>query len=105
MTTRETAAGLDELLEDYDRDHQHPLNRALHMLGITLIGTSVALLLVAPLVAFGLGVLGWAAQLLGHWIEGKPPSFTRDRRYMAVGAMWYWRQVTGFVRSRAAHAP
>lgn len=98
-------ARLDELLEAYDQDHQHPLNRALHMLGITLIGSSVALLLFAPVAAGLLGVLGWAAQLLGHYIEGKPPSFTRDPRYMAVGAVWYWRQVTSFVRPRAVARP
>lgn len=84
---------IDELLENYERDHQHPANRALHLVGITLIGSSAALLFIAPHASFVLGVLGWTAQFLGHYIEGKRPTFTRDIRYMAVGAVWYWRQI------------
>jgi len=84
---------LEEMLDAYDADHQHPANRALHLVGITLIGSGVALLLPAPPVGVALFSLGWAAQLWGHAIEGKPPSLTRDPRFMAVGAVWYVREL------------
>jgi uncharacterized membrane protein YGL010W len=95
---------LQELLRQYDADHQHPLNRRLHLLGITLIGGSVPSVWVAPALGVTLFVAGWAAQLAGHAIEGKPPSFSRDRRFMAVGAVWYAREVgvlLGLSRSSA----
>lgn len=83
---------LQQLLDEYDLDHQHPTNRALHLLGITLIGSSIPLLIVPPL---GLSTFaaGWAAQLMGHHIEGNRPSLTRQRKFMAVGAVWYLREV------------
>ncbi|MFT3923893.1 MAG: DUF962 domain-containing protein [Myxococcales bacterium] len=98
-----TRMTLDELIERYDQDHQHPANRALHMVGITLIGSSVVLLVPAPPLAAALFVSGWAAQLVGHRIEGKPPSFTRDPRFMVVGAFWYARRVRE-LSQRLAHA-
>lgn len=82
---------LEDLLEQYDQDHQHPANRALHLVGITLIGASSVTVFVAPPLALGLFVAGWAAQFTGHAIEGKRPSFSRDLRFMAVGAVWYVR--------------
>jgi len=91
----------DELLEAYDRDHQHPLNRALHVLGITLIGASVVVVWVAPPLGITLFALGWAAQLVGHRFEGKPPSFTRDPRFMAAGALWYCERLRELLRRRA----
>ena len=91
---------LDALIEEYDRDHQHPANRALHLVGITLIGTSTLVVWVIPSLGIALFGLGWAAQFLGHAIEGKKPSFTRDRRFMAVGALWYVKTLRGLV-SRA----
>jgi uncharacterized membrane protein YGL010W len=89
---------IEELLQAYDQDHQHPANRALHMVGITSIGASVALVWVAPPLAAALFAGGWAAQLLGHRIEGKPPSFRRDPAFMAVGALWYRDRVRAALR-------
>ena len=93
---------LDEMLAAYDVDHQHAANRALHLAGISLIGIGVGLLFLAPLVGSALIALGWAAQLLGHWIEGKPPSLTRDPRFMAVGAVWYVRELRRKLAWRSA---
>jgi uncharacterized membrane protein YGL010W len=93
----------EELLEQYDQDHRHPANRLLHLVGITLIGSSVVVVFVVPPLGAVLFGLGWSAQFLGHAIEGKPPSFTRDLRYMAVGASWYVRELRGLF-SRALRA-
>jgi uncharacterized membrane protein YGL010W len=87
------------LLEQYDADHQHPTNRRLHLLGISLIGASSLTVWFAPPVGITLFAAGWAAQLIGHRIEGKPPSFSRDPRFMAIGAVWYVREVRELLRN------
>lgn len=88
---------LEELVETYDRDHRHPANRLLHFVGIPTITLGVALLLVAPVVGLGLIVLGFLLQFVGHAVEGKKPTFTQHPRYMAVGAVWYARQLAGLL--------
>jgi uncharacterized membrane protein YGL010W len=95
---------LDEMFAAYEADHQHPANRALHMVGITMIGSGVALLPFAPWAGGGLFTLGWGAQFLGHAIEGKPPSLTHDPKFMAVGAVWYARQLKSGLRA-LRHGP
>ena len=90
---------LDEMLDAYDADHQNAHNRRLHLVGITLIGAGVASVFAAPVAGASLFALGWGAQLLGHAIEGKPPSLTRDPRFMAVGAVWYVRALRRKLRS------
>lgn len=93
-------ATLDELLAAYDQDHQHPLNRQLHVVGITLIASSVPLLLIAPKLALGSFALGWTCQFVGHAIEGKKPSFSRDPRFMAIGALWYVKELRSLAMER-----
>jgi uncharacterized membrane protein YGL010W len=83
-----------QLMKNYESDHQHPLNRAFHGIGIPLIAASVpvgATVIGLPL-AVGLFSLGWGFQLTGHLIEGKRPSFVDDKRYLAVGALWYLKK-------------
>lgn len=89
---------LEQLLQQYDDDHQHPQNRRLHLLGITLIGASSLTVWFVPPLGITLFAAGWAAQFAGHRIEGKPPSFSRDPRFMAVGAFWYMREVQNLAR-------
>lgn len=88
---------LERALDEYDRDHSHPWNRALHLIGIPLITASIPAVFVSWPLAVGLFASGWGAQFAGHAIEGKKPSFTRDRRFMAVGAVWYLRTMRRLV--------
>lgn len=91
----------DEWISRYGHSHQHPLNRLCHTLGIPLIALSIPLFLVAlavprfwriPLAMF---VVGWILQFLGHAIEGKPPEFFRDWRFVLVGLRWWIAKVRG----------
>jgi uncharacterized membrane protein YGL010W len=91
----------DEWISRYGHSHQHPLNRLFHTLGIPLIALSIPLLLVAlavpgfwriPVAMF---VVGWILQFLGHAIEGKPPEFFRDWRFLLVGLRWWIAKVRG----------
>jgi uncharacterized membrane protein YGL010W len=60
---------------------------------------SILLLLTAPLVQgiwkvglFLFGV-GWFFQFLGHAVEGKPPEFFKDWRFLLVGLRWWAAKV------------
>lgn len=97
-----------ELVASYGRSHGHPLNQRLHLVGIPLIVLSLPLALAALLVpallppALTLFVLGWLLQFAGHAIEGKPPEFLQDPRYLLVGVRWWWSKVRPAAASSAA---
>lgn len=79
-----------ELLHKYQADHQDPRNQACHKLGIPLIVGSLpvgATVVGLPLAAAMFSV-GWGFQFLGHYFEGKRPSFVDDRRSLLIGVMW-----------------
>jgi uncharacterized membrane protein YGL010W len=89
------AGGLDRR-EAYRLQHQHPLNRATHVVGIPLVIASAVVPFVvwARTGAFGwrellaLWSVGWALQFLGHGIEGNSPAFFRDVRQLLVGPLF-----------------
>ena len=92
----------DEWIALYGRSHQHPVNRACHTVGIPLIVVSLALAPVVALTRPGLwpvpAVLfagGWALQFVGHAVEGKPPEFFSDWRFLLVGLRWWVAKVRG----------
>lgn len=89
------AFDLKAYLEKYKQDHQHPVNKALHTVGIPMIITSLVVLPFNPLLGAGLFVFGWILQFVGHAFEGKAPSFFSDPRFLLVGAMWFVNKVTG----------
>ena len=90
-----------EWIAQYGQSHQHPVNRFCHMLGIPLIAVSLPLFGVAFLVPgfwpvpLAMFVIGWALQFAGHAVEGKPPEFFRDWRFLFVGLRWWIVKVRG----------
>jgi uncharacterized membrane protein YGL010W len=64
--------------------------------GLGLVFTSMLLFVRAlawlpiPLsvILVGLFVIGWVAQLVGHRIEGKKPSFGKDLVFLFIGPLW-----------------
>jgi uncharacterized membrane protein YGL010W len=89
------AFDLKTYLEKYKQDHQHPVNKALHTVGIPMILTSLVVVPFNPLLGAGLFVFGWILQFVGHAFEGKMPSFFSDPKFLLVGAMWFVKKVTG----------
>jgi uncharacterized membrane protein YGL010W len=83
------------MLTRYREDHQHPVNRALHSVGIPMIVGSLIVLPFNPLLGVALFVLGWILQFVGHAFEGKWPSFFKDARYLLVGPMWFLKKLRG----------
>lgn len=91
----------NEWIADYERSHHHRFNRACHAIGIPLIIVSLPLLLggiwSSPALLWGaaLFVVGWIFQFLGHIVEGKPPEFFSDWRFLLVGARWWLAKIAG----------
>ena len=90
-------------IAQYSESHQHPLNRLTHTFGIPMILLSAPTLIAGifwrPALWWALAffVLGWALQFLGHAIEGKPPEFLSDWRFLLVGSRWWAAKMRGRV--------
>ncbi len=89
------AFDLKAMLGTYRQDHQNPVNKALHTIGIPMIVSSLLILPVNPLLAVGMFVFGWILQFVGHAFEGKAPSFFSDPRFLLVGPMWFLKKLRG----------
>ncbi|WP_437594583.1 Mpo1-like protein [Sorangium sp. So ce1000] len=79
-----------QVLRRYKEDHQDPRNQACHQVGIPLIVASFpvgATLIGLPLAA-AMFTTGWGFQLVGHYFEGKKPSFVDDKRSLIIGVLW-----------------
>jgi uncharacterized membrane protein YGL010W len=98
----------EDWIAEYERGHQHPVNRLCHTFGIPLVASSLGLLPVSLLVpgswrfALALFVCGWTLQLVGHAFERAPPEFLKDWRFLFVSLGWFMKSL---VRGRAGSAP
>lgn len=90
---------MHQWVAEYSASHQHPVNRFCHTVGIPLIAISIPLFLVEfvrPgfwIIPLGMFVVGWVFQFVGHWVEGKPPEFFRDWRFLFVGLRWWMAKI------------
>ncbi len=91
----------EQWVSEYSQSHQKPVKRLCHTIGIPMIAGSI-ILLVASIVVDGLWpyavaafVIGWVLQFVGHFVEGKPPEFFRDWRFLFVGLRWWVAKVRG----------
>ena len=100
---------MEKWIEEYGHSHQHPVNRFCHTFGIPMIAISLPLFVVAAIpfitttlpiparfwmVPTALFVVGWVLQFVGHAVEGEPPEFLKDWRFLFVGLRW-WAQKVG----------
>lgn len=101
---------MEQWIEQYSHSHQHPVNRFCHTIGIPMIAISVPLFVVAAIhwaaplpgvpawfwqMPTGLFVVGWIFQFVGHAVEGEPPEFFKDWRFLFVGLRWWLAKVRG----------
>lgn len=88
-----------EWIKSYGRSHRHPVNLACHLVGIPVVVLSLATALAAlwlpylRVPALMLFLVGWAFQFAGHAVEGKPPEFFSDPRFLLVGVRWWLSKV------------
>ncbi|WP_395541707.1 Mpo1-like protein [Neotabrizicola sp. sgz301269] len=91
----------DDWIAQYAQNHRNRWNQLTHAIGIPLIVLSIGLAILSVFVtglwpwALALFVLGWMLQFIGHAIEGKPPEFFKDWRFLLVGTRWWWAKVSG----------
>jgi uncharacterized membrane protein YGL010W len=91
----------EEWIIQYGSSHRHPLNRLCHTLGIPLIALSLPVFVAAAFIhglwvtAAVMFVIGWVLQFIGHAVEGKPPEFFHDWRFLFVGLRWWFAKVRG----------
>jgi uncharacterized membrane protein YGL010W len=86
---------MKQLLQNYHESHRHPFNRFTHAIGIPLIAISLPLFFFRWKWGLGIFLLGWFFQILGHWVEGKPPAFLKDPVYLLVGPAWLIKKIIG----------
>ncbi len=103
LTTMLGNRSWDSWIAQYQESHQHPLNLLTHLFGIPMILVSLPIMLGGfyrlTFLWFGLAIftVGWALQFLGHAIEGKPPEFLKDWRFLIVGSRWWAAKIRGKV--------
>jgi len=77
------------------------VDRTCHTFGIPMIVVSLPLALAAWgdvldwRILAGLFVVGWILQFVGHAVEGKPPEFLKDLRFLFVGLRWWMAKMRG----------
>lgn len=88
-------ADWSQLMAQYQQDHQDPRNQFFHTVGIPLIAASLPIgaTIVGLPVAVPMFAVGWGFQFVGHYFEGKKPSFVDDRRQLLVGVLWWTKKM------------
>lgn len=133
---------LQQLLDEYGKNHQHPINKLIHWIMVPLIffaitallwtvslspGINAAIVLSIPIALYyltlspklGIGMMlfnafcltlcylaekhiemplwqvalmifipAWIGQFIGHYIEGRKPSFLKDLQFLLIGPAW-----------------
>jgi hypothetical protein len=94
---RETQDGAAmSLYSHYDGAHNHPLNRALHMIAIPVGFSSLIVVWFHPVIAVLLIPAAFAMAWIGHLIEGNKPAFLTNPVHVLVAPLWMARRVFRF---------
>ena len=81
------------LVDSYKSQHQHPLNKLCHMIGVPMITIAWPLFFFRWRWALALFVTGWILQFVGHAIEGNRPAFFQNPIYFFVAPLWLVQRV------------
>lgn len=85
-------------LATYQAEHQHPLCKLTHYVGIPMIVASLPVAVVSPLTGLGLFTGGWALQFVGHYVfEKNHPAFFANPLYLLVGVLWVVLEILSLV--------
>ena len=87
----------DSLVDNYKSQHQHPLNKLCHVIGIPMITIAWPLFFFRWRWALALFVTGWILQFVGHAIEGNRPAFFQNPIYFFIGPVWFVRRIAQWV--------
>lgn len=82
-----------DYLKQYEGEHQQPMTRLTHMIGIPMIVFSLVSLFFNWKIGVTLFVLGWVFQFVGHWVfERNNPAFFQGPMYLLMGVIWAFRE-------------
>ncbi|MBS7528887.1 DUF962 domain-containing protein [Hazenella sp. IB182353] len=84
---------LSEMLERYRRDHQHPINKLTHFIGIPMIIVSLPWFIFDWKMGLVLFIVGWIFQFVGHLFEGKKPTFFSNPVFLIVGPLFFVKKL------------
>jgi hypothetical protein len=79
----------------YDKAHNHPVNRALHMLAIPVGFSSLFVVWFHPIIGVLLIPAAFALAWIGHFIEGNKPAFLTNPVHVLVAPLWLVRKLLG----------
>ena len=88
------------LYRHYDSAHNHPVNRALHMLAIPVGFSSAIVVWWSWKIALLLIPAAFALAWLGHVIEGNKPAFLSNPAHVFVAPLWLLRRLFGSSRDK-----
>src|SRR2546425_514416 len=94
---------LTSLVGEYRRSHRHPVNNALHFIGIPMIAFSLALIFWNWKWAVTLFIVGWALQFAGHAVEGNQPAFFKNPAFLIIGPLSFLQKLVQKITRK--HAP
>jgi hypothetical protein len=89
------------LYSHYDGAHNHPVNRALHMIAIPIGFSSVIVIWWHWLVGLLLVPTAFALAWLRHLIEGNKPAFLTNPVHVLVAPLWLVKKVLGIAPKKA----
>jgi hypothetical protein len=81
------------LYSHYDGAHNHPVNRALHMIAIPVGFSSLIVVWFHWIIALLLIPAAFALAWLGHLIEGNKPAFLTNPAHVFVAPLWMLRKI------------
>lgn len=91
------------LYSHYDSAHNHPVNRALHLIAIPVGFSSLIVIWFHWIIGLLLIPAALGLAWLGHLIEGNKPAFLTNPVHVLVAPVWMIRRVFGG-RQRPAEA-
>ena len=94
----DTALGL---YAHYDGAHNHPVNRALHMIAIPVGFSSIVVVWFHWIIGLLLIPTAFALAWLGHLIEGNKPAFLTNPAHVFVAPVWMARKVFGLSHKKS----
>jgi hypothetical protein len=83
------------LYSHYDGEHNHPVNRALHLIAIPLGFSSAIVVWFHWIIALLLIPTAFALAWLGHLIEGNKPAFLTNPAHVFVAPVWMAKRIFG----------
>jgi uncharacterized membrane protein YGL010W len=89
----------NNLFEQYEASHTHPMNRLCHQIGIPLIIiTTVVMIFDHNQLsnfsgAMAIWYIGWGFQFIGHAFERTLPEFLRNPIFLIVGPIYFVKKI------------